>query len=213
MSKIKNIVVIERASYHRTVQQAIHVGCIWSKCYDWILNKMFSPLVFFGGKIATTSKMSGSIISVSSSELAVSMFSKLEMSTSLWLRRLNAPAFGIGKHSRVLLPLTQRFCVNSTEFITRVHLKCSINRCMTSAMRWRHFSYSETSRNNDKRHGKFTFLKSSQPIEKTWRPSAYCAGVPLSDGGKSQPANALIGQLLRMEFGIRIYTSASLNGF
>ena len=34
---------------------------------------------FFGGKLATTSKMSGSIISVSSSELAVSMFSKSEM--------------------------------------------------------------------------------------------------------------------------------------
>ena len=58
------------------------------------------------------------------------------------------------------------------------------------------FSYSETLKNYDRRHGKFTFLKSTQPIEKTWRPSAYCAGVPLSDGGKSQPANALIGQLL-----------------
>ena len=44
-------------------------------------------------------------------------------------------------------------------------------------------------------HGRFTFLKSTQPIEKTWRPSAYSAGVPLSDGGKDQPAIALIGQL------------------
>ena len=56
---------------------------------------------FFGGKSATTSKMSGSNISISSSELAVSMFSKSEMSTLLWLRRLNSPAVGISKHSRV----------------------------------------------------------------------------------------------------------------
>ena len=53
---------------------------------------------------------------------------------------------------------------------------------------------------------------------------SYCAGVPLSGDGKSQPANALIGQFLCMGFGIRnlyvcgsqrlldirrIYTSAS----
>ena len=30
---------------------------------------------------------------------------------------------------------------------------------------------------------------------------SYCAGVPLSGDGKSQPANALIGQLLCMGFG------------
>ena len=56
---------------------------------------------FFGGKSATTSNKFGSIISVSSSELAMSMFSKSEMSTSWWLRWLNWPAIGIGKHSRV----------------------------------------------------------------------------------------------------------------
>ena len=56
---------------------------------------------FFGGKSATTSKMFGSIISVSSSELAMSMFSKSEMSTLWWFRRLNSPAVGIGRHSRV----------------------------------------------------------------------------------------------------------------
>ena len=41
---------------------------------------------------------------------------------------------------------------------------------------------------------------------------SYCAGMPLSGDGKSQPANALIGQLLGMGFGIRIYTSAGLIG-
>ena len=56
---------------------------------------------FFGGKLATTSKMFGSIICVSSSNLAMSMFSKSEISTSWWLRRLNSPAVGIGRHSRV----------------------------------------------------------------------------------------------------------------
>ena len=56
---------------------------------------------FFGGKSATTSKMFGSIISVSLSELAMSMFSKSEMPTSWWLRRLNSPAVGIGRQSRV----------------------------------------------------------------------------------------------------------------
>ena len=49
------------------------------------------------------------------------------------------------------------FLVNSSEFIARVHLKCCIKRCMTSAMRWHHFSYSETSQNYDGRHGNFHF--------------------------------------------------------
>ena len=126
---------------------------------------------FFGGKSAKTSKMSG-LISVSSSELAESMFSKSEMSTSFWLRRLNSPAVGIGEHSRVncnSLPGNVHanstfFSVNSAEFIARVHLKCCIKRCMTSAMQCRHFSYSETSPNYDGRHGNFTFLKSIEPI-------------------------------------------------
>ena len=37
--------------------------------------------------------------------------------------------------------------------------------------------------------------------------------MPLSGDGKSQQANAVIGQLLCMVFGIRICTSAGLNGF
>ena len=78
--------------------------------------------------------------------------------------------------------------------MARVHLKCCTQKCITSATRWRHFSYSETSKNYDERHGKFTFLNTTHTENMV--AVCYCAGVPLSDDGTSQQDNALIGQLL-----------------
>ena len=86
-----------------------HITVLFSKRFKWAASKCYesghstkcSVHWLFGGKSAKTSKMPGSIISISSSELAASMFSKSEMSTSFWLRRLNSPAVGISEHSRV----------------------------------------------------------------------------------------------------------------